>query len=232
MKLTDDQERQLRALLKVFLEENAKLNLSALRDEESCWVGNVLDSIVGIRNQESGIRGKVLEVGMGGGFPILPLAILFPQTQFVGMDATKKKVDAVGRIVEELGLKNVKLITGRAEELGHDAKLREQFDVVVARAVAPFNTLLEYMSPFTRPPSASGQAKVGGQLICWKSFHIEDELQESVNARMQLHCRLMEKREYELPGDFGKRQLLIFQKTGILSSDFPREVGMPKKEPL
>ena len=112
---------------------------------------------------------------MGGGFPILPLAILFPKAEFTGLDATRKKVDAVQRIVESLGLTNVRLVLGRAEELGHDSLHREQYDAVLARAVAPLATLLELMSPF---------AKQKGTMICWKTLSIQEEMQESINARL------------------------------------------------
>jgi len=239
--------------MRVFLEENQNINLSAYREPEACWVGNVLDSVAaydviarcfdsaqqrhpersgtpeGREAKSKGVAGlaqhdvKVIEVGMGGGFPLLPLAILFPEIEFTGLDATRKKVDAVQRIVEFLGLTNVRLLLGRAEELGHDSVHREQYDRVLARAVAPLATLLELMSPF---------AKQKGTMICWKMLSIEEEMQASITARLSLQSRLSERVEYELPGDWGKRQLLIFEKTGMLSPEYPRGVGIPKKEPL
>lgn len=247
---TEDQNRRLRELMKVFLKENRKLNLSAYREEGQCWVGNVVDSVSGACVLEKLGRSKftmtndpafapasagrqgntqfpkdlsVIDVGMGGGFPLLPLAIMLPDVKFTGLDATGKKVDAVRRICKKMKIKNVKLITGRAEELGHDKKLREKFDVVLGRAVAPLSVLLEYMSPF---------AAIKGHLLCWKSMNIEDELTDSINARIKLNAQLVDKVEYELPVDWGKRQILVFEKTGELASDFPRSVGIAKKEPI
>ena len=207
----------------LFFAENARLNLSAYRTEEQCWHGNILDSVVGIHQAEFGRMAHVMDLGTGGGFPLLPLALLFPYTRFTGIDATRKKIDAVEDISRKLGLTNVDFVAGRAEEFGRNDSFREQFDVVMSRAVAPLSTLLEFMSPFVR---------VGGILMCWKSLTIEEELVASIEARMQLNVRLAERREYALPGDWGTRQILIFQKTAALSREFPRAVGIPKKEPL
>lgn len=165
----------------------------------------------------------VLDLGTGGGFPLLPLAILFPEISFTGLDATKKKAEAVRRIVNKIGLTNVDLLIGRAEELGHDPLQREQYDVVLSRATAPLPTLLEFMSSFV---------KVYGHLLCWKSMHIADELLASIPARMALQVRLVDTVEYDLPGDWGKRQILVFEKTGKLAGKYPRGVGIPKTKPL
>lgn len=259
LSLTPEQERVQRNLLAAFLAENRKLNLSAYRTEETCWVGNILDSVAALSlllssteraERASGealqryseqapldaarsaaleesltiSRGlQIIDIGTGGGFPLLPLALLRPDIFFTGVDAITKKITAVERIVSALGITNVRLVTGRAEELGHNPAFREQFAIVTSRAVAPLATLLEYLSPF---------AKVGGRILCWKSLNIEDELQESLEARMTLRCRLTDRHRYTLPGDWGERQILIFEKTGSLPREFPRTVGIPKKEPL
>lgn len=190
-------------------------------------MGNVLDSIAAndifsqlvTRNPQL----RLADVGTGGGFPLLPLAIALPDAQFTGMDSTQKKIDAVNRIKDALGLKNVNLICGRVEVIGHAKEYREMFDVVTARAVAEINVLLEYASPFV---------KVGGKVILWKSLDVDQELKDSEKAQKELHCSLKDKYIYELPGDFGKRQLLIFEKTKTLSKAYPRGVGVAKKNPL
>lgn len=220
-------EKKLRLLVRLFLAENAKINLSAFRTEESCWTGNVLDSMAGVEIlSKFAIRNpkfRVLDLGTGGGFPLLPLALSLPAVHFTGLDATQKKIDAVRRIADAMDLKNVELISGRAETLGHDKRYREQFDVVTARAVAEINVLLEYCSPF---------AKVGGVAILWKSVDIDRELKESERAQKEFHCELRDRHIYELPGGLGKRQLLIFEKMGKLSGEYPRAIGIAKKKPL
>lgn len=227
MHLTPDLEQRLRQLVQIFLVENAKVNLSAFRTEESCWIGNILDSLAALDDLSQLVTRnpqlRVLDLGTGGGFPLLPLALSLPAVHFTGLDATQKKIDAVRRIAEAMELKNVELISGRAETLGNDKRYREQFDVVTARAVAEINVLLEYCSPFT---------KVGGKIILWKSMDIDQELKESEKAQKEFRCALKDRHIYELPGDFGKRQLLIFEKMGKLSNSYPRAVGVAKKKPL
>ncbi|MFH0770136.1 MAG: 16S rRNA (guanine(527)-N(7))-methyltransferase RsmG [Candidatus Peregrinibacteria bacterium] len=228
-------ETKLKELVSVFLRENAKINLSAFRTEEQCWIGNILDSLAVMetnvlhnllptRNPNLNLSPlKILDLGTGGGFPLLPLALCLPTCSFTGMDATGKKIAAVQRIIAALGLKNCAVIEGRSEELGHDPHLREQFDCVLARAIAPVNVLLEYCAPF---------AKVGGSVILWKSTAIEEELQQSLLARAELSCHLKEQHRYRLPDPFGERMLVVFEKTFRAAEKYPRAVGMAKKHPL
>lgn len=225
-----EHEPDLRQLNKIFLEENQKLNLSAFREEEQSWVGNVEDSLSILDSpllqtgEGLGVRSlKILDIGTGGGFPLLPLAICFPDSEHVGLDSTQKKISAIEHIAKEIGLTNVSLISGRAEELGRDSEHREQYDLVTARAVAETNVLLELCAPFV---------KVKGKIIFWKSMKIDKELEESLMARAELTCHLVDQYEYELPEPFGKRQLLIFEKTSPTADKYPRKIGEPKKKPI
>lgn len=222
--ITEEQQQRLEALKNVFLEENTKLNLSALRKDDAVWIGNILDSVVAMDLplfQQKGIT--VLDIGTGGGFPLLPLAICNPDAAFTGLDSTQKKLDAIKRMTEVLELSNVTLLAGRTEEKGRDVQHRDHYDIVTARAVAPLNVLLEYCAPFVKP---------GGHLVAWKSMKIDTELEESLLARAELSCHLTDTYEYTLPGDWGKRQLLIFEKTSKTHGKYPRAVGTPKTHPL
>lgn len=228
---------KLEKLVDAFLEENVKINLAAFRTKELCWVGNVLDSLAmmevlpsllnkgHIANQKPETRKpiNILDVGTGGGFPLLPLAVALPEVHFTGLDATRKKIAAVERIAEKLDVRNVTFICGRAEELGHDPEHREHYDLVLSRAVAEINTLLEYCSPFAKP---------SGHIALWKSLNIDQELQDSLLARAELSAHLIDQYRYELPANFGKRQLLVFEKSAALPRKYPRAIGIPKKHPL
>jgi len=221
--ITSEQETSLHTLTDAFLEENAKLNLSAFRTQEACWIGNVLDSVAGVDVITELQPNSIVDIGTGGGFPLLPLAICMPEVHCMGVDSTQKKIDAIQGLAESLSLQNTAFTCGRTEELGRDETMREQFDIVTARALAPLNTLLEYAAPFV---------KKGGHVIAWKSINIEQELQDSLLARAELSCHLVKTHTYELPEDWGKRQLLIFEKTSPTPQKYPREVGVPKKTPL
>jgi 16S rRNA (guanine527-N7)-methyltransferase len=232
MALSPFQESQLRNLVKVFLEENKKLNLSAHRTMEECWEMNVIDSLAVLDVLGSGEQlaasGKlrVIDVGTGGGFPALPLAIIKPEWEITAFDATRKKVEAVQRIVEALRIAgcalDVELLVGRAEELGHREDLRERFDLVLSRAIAELPTLLEYMSPFARRE---------GLIVCWKSMGVDEELRASKRAQEELRCPFWDSFVYERDG--GERlQLLFFKKEATLPGMYPRGTGLPKKKPL
>ncbi len=214
-------------LLQAFLEENAKLNLSALRTPEACRIGNIEDSLALLHSAErhkmQDTRCKLIDIGTGGGFPLLPLAIARPDWHCTGVDSIKKKVDAVNRIVKKLDIKNVSVIAERSEILGRKREYREQYDVVTSRAVAPLNILLEYCAPF---------ARVGGCIVLWKSMHIDEELRESAAAQKILHCQPLPAYRYSLDGDFGQRQLLIFRKTAPVPPQYPRVVGEAKAHML
>lgn len=215
---------RLEQLLSAFLAENEKLNLTALRTPELSWHGNILDSLA-----FQSIQGKLpkteslMDVGTGGGFPLLPLALMMPEARCVGMDSIGKKIAAIQRIVDTMKIPNVTLIPERAEVLGHNKKHREKYDVVTSRAVAPLNVLLEWVSPF---------CKVGGHIVLWKSLNIEQELKDSEKAQRILHCPLLFTQQYTLEKDFGTRQLLVFRKDDQLVKEYPREIGMAKRSPL
>ncbi|MDP6562096.1 MAG: 16S rRNA (guanine(527)-N(7))-methyltransferase RsmG [Candidatus Peribacteraceae bacterium] len=237
MTITDEQQHRLRELQKVFLEENQKLNLSAIREPEAVWIGNISDSVVALDLeifQKSDL--KILDIGTGGGFPLLPLAICKPDSHFTGLDSTQKKLDSITRMTDALELSNVHMLAGRCEQKGRDTQHRESYDIVTARALAPLNVLLEFCAPFV---------KRGGFIVAWKSMKVDTELEESLLARAELSCHLVDSYTYDLDttglptvdpakqGEgWGKRQLLVFEKTSETNAKYPREVGIPKKNPL
>lgn len=230
MILTADLRQRLEQLTALFLAENQNINLSAFRTHEQCWIGNVLDSLALVDvlpailgNDWATRQMTVLDLGTGGGFPLLPLAIALPNAQCTGLDATLKKVDAVDRIIRAMDIRNVKVISGRAEEYGQMKTFRGQFDIVLSRAVAPINTLLELCIPF---------ARTKGHVVLWKSVHIAEELRSSAQATQLLSTSLVQSYSYTLPGDWGERQLLVYTKNAATDPHYPRKTGVPKSKPL
>ncbi len=226
MDLSPELTQRLRALVSAFLMENANINLSALRTEEACWTGNILDSLAladAVEKKLIPAPHMMMDVGTGGGFPLLPLAMLYPNATCNGVDSIGKKVAAVGRIVKSVGLTNVNLIAERSESLVRTPAHREKYDTVTARAVAPLNILLEYVTPF---------ARIGGHVVLWKSTHIDEELAAAEKATSELGCSLVEHYHYDLGGDWGTRQLLIYKKEEKTPKMYPRAVGEAKAKPL
>jgi 16S rRNA (guanine527-N7)-methyltransferase len=222
--LPPDLEASLVSLRDRVLDENAKINLTALREPEKCWIGNVLDSLPLLEILEKiGNPKTLIDVGTGGGFPLLPLAVAMPEAKLTGLDSTAKKIEAIRRIAKDQGIGNVTLVAARAEDAARDPAHREKYDVATARAVADMSVLLEYVSPFVR---------VGGFIVLWKSLQAEEEIAMSVTAQRSLHAHFEFSHRYTLPGDFGERQLLVFRKGAATPKGYPRPVGVPGKLPL
>lgn len=221
--LSEDQFAQLERLAEVFLEWNGKLNLSAIRDLDGVLLKHVIDSLLILPYQLISAGDRVLDMGTGGGFPGLALAVVYPDTDFVLVDATEKKVRAVAEMAAELGLENVSCFAGRAEEMGHDPDFREHFDVVVARALAGFSTLLEYCLPFV---------KVGGRFVAYQGPELLETWQDFEGVAEKLGAEITGVETALLPIEDAKRCFVKVEKRSKLMDCYPRQTGIPKKKPL
>jgi len=143
--ITPGKEAILKEFKSRFLEWNEKINLISRKDTESFEVRHVLHSLAIAKFIRFDAGARVLDLGTGGGFPGIPLAIFFPEVSFTLIDSIDKKTKAVKDIVESIGLQNVRVVRGRAEEL------HEEFDYVVSRAVAPMNDLVRWTRNQLKP---------------------------------------------------------------------------------
>ena len=159
--LTPKQLGQFELFYKMLIETNKSMNLTAITDEDEVIEKHFIDSLSCRRVVDMSQIRTCIDVGTGAGFPGIPLAIMLPQTNFVLIDSLDKRITFLKTVLEELGLSNVTLYHGRAEDFGKDTSFREQFDYCVSRAVAPLPILLEYCSPFI---------KVDGSLLLYKSI--------------------------------------------------------------
>lgn len=136
--LTDTQLEQFEQLLPIYKDWNSKINVVSRKDIGQLELHHVLHSLSIAKFITFKPGTKVLDLGCGGGFPGIPLAIIFPEVKFHLVDSTRKKITVVENIAEELGLKNVKAEHIRAEEL------KTRYDFVITRAVAPLSKLLHW----------------------------------------------------------------------------------------
>ncbi len=210
-------------LADLFLDWNSKLNLSAIRTKEGVMIKHIADSLLIQTFGWIKEGDRVLDLGTGGGFPGLALAIAYPKTHFTLCDATEKKLNAVESMAKSLQLTNVFFLLGRAEELGRDKKFREHFDVVVARALGKWTTVLEYTIPFVR---------VNGKFIAYQGPEVLQILDASRPVIRELSAELKDVRESSLPENQGKRVFVVIKKISPLSQRFPRATGIPQKNPL
>ena len=134
--LSEEQRRQFAQLGEIYAEWNAKINVVSRKDMEHIYLHHILHSLAIAKACRFDDGAKVLDVGCGGGFPSVPLAIMFPNVQFTACDSIGKKIRVVEGVCEAAGIKNIRTVNGRVEQL------KEQFDYVVSRAVTDMPTFV------------------------------------------------------------------------------------------
>jgi 16S rRNA methyltransferase gidB len=165
--LTEEQRRQFAELDPLYRDWNAKINVISRKDINALYEHHVLHSL-GIAQMIRFKPGtKILDFGTGGGFPGIPLAILFPECEFLLVDSIGKKVKVAGAVAESLGLKNVRVLHGRGEEI------KEQFDFVVSRAVMQLQELVSFTKQLVHHTQRNGMPN---GLICLKGGELQAEL--------------------------------------------------------
>lgn len=222
IQLSDIQLEQFRIYYDLLIETNKVINLTSITEERDVVYKHFIDSIA-LKSYINISGGKVIDVGTGAGFPGIPLAIVYANTDFTLMDSLNKRVQFLNKVIKECRLDNIETVHSRAEDLGHNVNYREKYDYCVSRAVANMSVLLEYCIPFL---------KKGGQFISYKSGKADNEIMQSSNAQKKLSCEFSTSYSFEIPETDIFRQLVIFNKTGYISKKYPRQAGKPKKSPL
>lgn len=219
-----EQNRQIyAALCNHILEVNQIHNLTAIRDVPGVITKHFADSLTIASHIPENAR--VIDVGTGGGFPTLPLAIARPDLSITAIDSTAKKIAHVQNTAEKFGLTGVTAMAGRAEALSQ-TPMRESFDVATARAVSELRILCEITLPFV---------KVGGSLIAMKGASGPKELQDAAKAIRTLGGTLYSQHHLALIDENGRqeeRYLFIIQKTAHTPNNFPRQYAQILKKPL
>ena len=165
----------------------------------------------------------LVDLGTGGGFPGLPMRIAEPALQLTLVESIGKKCAFLRAAVDALGLDGVEVVQARAEDAGRQPRLRERFDVAVARALAAMPVLVEYAVPLLRP---------GGVLATPKGSRAREELEAARGAIQVLGAEALEPVPLALPPDAPPQLVLLVRRAGALDARFPRRAGVPSKQPL
>ena len=212
--------------------QDVGFNITAIRETEAIITKIHLDSLAmlapvakaanlsvsELRQQ----RWRVMDMGSGPGAPGLPWQIICPDMQFTLVDSTQKKVDFLTTVIQALALP-ASAIQARAETLGHDPAHREQYHLVMARAVAALPTLAEYTLPF---------AHIGGLVALPKGPMAQQEYTAAQSAIDKLGGELLGVFPLKIPEDDVQRTLVLLRKHQSTPSNYPRRTGIPAKRPL
>lgn len=220
---TEEKEQILLSYMERILERNRQVNLTAITGQEKFIEKHLVDSLDCARAEGFSRAATVIDVGTGGGFPGVPLAVAFPEKSFTLVDSLQKRVRIVDELCRELGIANVRAVHGRAEELARREVFRDRFDVCVSRAVAGMRTLCELCLPFVRP---------GGVFIACKGAEAVREVQEAQNA--------IERLGGQVSGIIGQDRsryreehcLVLVEKLRATDPKYPRRAGQPGRKPL
>lgn len=219
IELTDNQAYLLLKYIDLVVEKNKVINLTRITDPISAIRLHLIDSLLLAAAVSS--KCKFIDIGTGAGMPGIPFAIATGSNGYL-LDSVGKKIIAVNEFINELGLQKSLLgVNSRAEEFV--LKNHHTLDLVMARAVAPLCTLVEYASPFLH---------TDGLFLAAKSRITDEELSDGLKAACIVGLSMVSRETFELPDNAGHREILVFQKNGKEKVRLPRKNGMAKNHPL
>lgn len=220
--VSDGEWEKFEKYMRLLQEWNEKMNLTAITDDEGIVVKHFADSLTALPTVKS-LGGKSLaDVGTGAGFPAIPLKIMCPELKVYLVDSLEKRLKFLQTVIDNLGLTGIETVHLRAEDAGRDVKLRDNVDVVTARAVAAMPVLLEYCMPLVKP---------GGHFVALKGTKDDGSFK---HAEAELSAKLISKNSFNLVvnDETAGRNIFVFEKTAPTKKQYPRKAGTPSSKPL
>ena len=212
--------------LRHMLAWNARAGLTRVTDPDEVQTRHFVDSLsiaACLPRDALGPGTSLIDVGSGAGLPGVPLKIAFPSASLALLEANGKKAAFLRELVGALGLENTGVVQARAEDAGRRQDLREAFGLVVSRAVAPLEVLVELTLPFCR---------VGGVVVAQKGEDVSPELDRASNGIELLGGGSTRVCTITPPGSPVARSLVVIDKVSATPGRFPRRPGIPAKRPL
>ena len=216
IKYDENKLNQLKRYYELLIEWNEKINLTSITKKEDVYLKHFYDSLTLVKIMNLNHISTFADVGTGAGFPGIVIKIFFPLLHITLIDSLNKRTDFLNLVIKELNLKDVEVITSRAE----DYKKRENFDLVTARAVANLHVILELLTPLSK------------KYVILMKGDATIELENTDYLYKELDIKLTEKEEFLLPIENSKRTLLKYEKLKETNKKYPRNYGQIKKKPL
>lgn len=223
LELSATQLAQFEQLTGLLLDWNTRMNLTGITEPADIALKHYLDSLTVLKVLTKAGHSRLLDVGTGAGFPGLPLAIILPRLRVTLLDSTAKKLRFIEEAGRALGLDNIRIVHARAEDAGRDDAHRGTYDFVTARAVSRMPALMECTLPMT---------KRGGLVIAMKGASAHEETRAAAKAISTLGGELAGIEEVRLPNLENPRFLVMVRKVGKTPRRYPRQAGIPSRDPI
>ena len=220
---TEETIEKYRLYMEGIIEWNEKVNLTSITDRDEFIKLHFIDSVMSVPTEEFQKAKKIIDVGTGGGFPGIPLALAAPDKEFVLMDSLNKRIKIINQLCEEIGITNVTAVHARAEELAKNKAHRQKYDLCVSRAVANLSTLSEYCLPFI---------KQGGWFLSYKGPDTDKELADAKKAIKILGGQIDREELASLESSGLEHKIIFIKKVKDTPAKYPRKAGTPSKDPL
>lgn len=223
LEFNNEKYNQFMLYKELIKEWNQKINLTAITEDEEIVKKHFIDSIKIFKFTDIKECNSIIDIGTGGGFPGIPMKIVYPECNMVLLDSLNKRIKFLDIVIEKLGLTNIKTIHGRAEEFPVKEEYREKFDIVVSRAVANMSVLSELCIPYV---------KLDKFFVALKGPAIDEELKEGKNAIEILGGKVEKLIPVQIEGSDLNHNLVVIKKIKNTPNKYPRKPGTANKKPL
>ena len=221
--LSDQQIMQFLKYYELLIEWNSFMNLTAITNFDEVILKHFIDSISLCKYLSFGQNDTLIDIGTGAGFPGIPIKIICPDCKITLLDSLNKRINFLNTVIDELDLRDISTIHGRAEDIAKMNNHRESYTYAISRAVANLSTLSELCIPFV---------KQDGIFISYKAEKGNEELQEAKNAINILGGLVDKQITYTLPDSDLSRNLILIKKIASTPKKYPRKAGTPEKKQL